>query len=138
MVLCDFVQVAEGKLFINGGGWNHKGLTTPMGVGLLVEVPWSETNIGHNVRLILEDADGHPVEAPGPLGPQPLVIEAQIEVGRPPGMPHGSSINVPMAINVPPPPLLPDTSYRWRFEVEGKSQDDWHVAFRTKSAGPEA
>jgi hypothetical protein len=135
LLLCDFVEAADGKLFILGGGWSLKGFGTPMAVAALIEVPWVEANRQHRWKLSLVDGDGHAVQAPGPLG-DPVGIEAggPFEVGRPPGIPEGTALNLPLAINVGPLPL-PTGRYTWRFEIDGQGEEDWHIDF-TAVAGP--
>lgn len=86
LLLCDSAQVADGKLFILGGGWNIVGPEpAPMGLAMLFEVPWDRANEQHQLKLEIVDADGDPVmivqrEA---AEPEPLVIQAGFEVGRP-------------------------------------------------------
>jgi hypothetical protein len=101
MLLADSAQVSEGKLFILGAGWSVTGpAPAPSAVALLIDVPWDETNVSHHWRLDLVDSDGNPLIIPTPEGEQPLVIEGQFEVGRPPGIARGSSIGMPLAINL--------------------------------------
>ncbi|NJC64575.1 hypothetical protein HC028_08660 [Planosporangium flavigriseum] len=42
-----------------------------------------------------------------------IATEAQIEVGRPPGLAHGSMLDASFALNIPPLPLQPGR-YEWR------------------------
>src|SRR4051812_34349445 len=83
MMLADFASTAEGKLTVVGGGWNVTGPNpTPFAIAILFEVPWHETNTPQLFRLELIDHDGTPVV---PLGAdEPVLIEGQFEVGRPP------------------------------------------------------
>jgi hypothetical protein len=136
MMLADHAQVAEGKLYISGGGWN---LTGPgpvtSGVALLFLVPWDRTNVKTSFELRLEDPDGHPVMQVGPLGEQPVRINGQFEVGRPAGAIPGTDINAPIAINTTLQ-LQPEQRYTWVLEVDGRSEDDWRVSFSTRAVPP--
>ena len=64
MLLADSAQVAEGKLYILGGGWSVIGPDpAPSAVALKLEVDWHETERTHHWELFLEDADGQPTMA---------------------------------------------------------------------------
>jgi len=130
MLLCDHVQVADGKLFINGGGWSVTGPSpVPHGVAVLLGVPWDRTNARISFRLALADADGRAV------GDPPIEVAGEFEVGRPPGMPPGTPLDVPLAFNFPPLPLSPGRRYVWTLVVDGETQEDWQVGFLTRTAG---
>src|SRR4051794_8751417 len=102
LLLADSAQVADGKLYILGGGWNITGPTpVPLALAILVEIPWDRTNERHRLRLELLDADGQPVTVPQPDGTEvPLVVEGEFEVGRPTGLRPGAPINFPFAVNL--------------------------------------
>ena len=138
MMLADHAQVAEGKLYVSGGGWF---LTGPgpvtAGVALLFHVPWVRTNRKTNFVLSLIDADGHPVTQAGPIGEQPIRVGGQFEVGRPAGVPAGTDINVPIVINTVALQLAAGKQYTWVLEVDGHSDDDWRLSFATRPL-PEA
>lgn len=131
MMLADFASTAEGKLTVVGGGWNVTGPNpTPFAIAILFEVPWHETNEPQQFRLELIDHDGNAVV---PLGAEePVVIEGQFEVGRPPGVKAGSSFPFPLPINHPPLPLAPGGEYEWRLTVNGRARADWRLAFSTR------
>lgn len=132
MMLADHAQVAEGKLFISGGGWNLNGpgpITSAL--ALLFYIPWDRTNRKTSFTLRLVDSDGRPVTQVGPLGEQPVQMGGQFEVGRPAGVTPGSEINVPIAINTVLQ-LAPGQRFTWLLEVDGHSEDDWRVEFSTR------
>ncbi|MEK6720587.1 MAG: hypothetical protein AABZ33_07965 [Chloroflexota bacterium] len=134
-LLCDSAQASEGKLYILGAGWNFTGpQVTPMALALLVEVPWNEANLQHQVVIELHDEDGQPAR----IGPeaQPLRIETQLEVGRPPGHPHGTPLNVPLAINLGPLPLTPGGRYVWVVSIDGETDDHWRASFNVRPGAP--
>ncbi|MFI5361272.1 MAG: DUF6941 family protein [Elusimicrobiota bacterium] len=136
MMLADSAQAVGGKLYILGGGWSLTGpLPSPSAIAVLVSVPWNETNRRHRVKVELVDADYRPVLVPTPEGDKPLAISGDFEVGRPPGIIPGSSIEVPFAFNIGPIPLQPDRRYVWKLTIDDKGSDDWQVVFSTRPAG---
>lgn len=120
MILCDAAQSApDGKLHILGAGWSQTGSpTAPMALAVMVKVPWDRANQKIKMAFSLLDADGSPVVLPTPLGPKTLGSEAEMEVGRPAGLPHGSSIDASFALNVGSLPLQPGR-YEWRLLIGG-------------------
>ena len=59
MMLCDSAQVADGKLYILGGGWSMTGPDpVPSAIALKIDVAWNEAETSHHWELFLEDADG--------------------------------------------------------------------------------
>jgi hypothetical protein len=131
LMLCDYAQVADNKLMIVGGGWEFcSSPTPPHGVAVLLAVPWLETNVPHGYQLQLLDEDSRPVLQPGPTGPVAIGSSGTFEVGRPPGVPHGIALTVPIALNVGPMPLEQGRGYAWRLTVDDRSDEDWAVSFR--------
>jgi len=131
-VLADSAQVADGKLYVLGGGWTMTGPPAPFAIGGIVEVPWHRANEQHEFRLELIDIDGHPFEVETPDGIEPLVIPHPIEVGRPPGIRAGTYLSWPFAFNSAPLPLAPATHYEWRISINGETHEDWTLAFSTR------
>jgi hypothetical protein len=104
---------AEGKLYIQGGGWNvlHSG-TFPfaqprIGVAAIVSVPYHATNKVHKLEIRLQTEDGQPMA----IGPtvtadqhgttaSPMGIGAEFNIGRPPNLQGGEAQNIPFAINL--------------------------------------
>lgn len=133
LMLCDFAQTSEGKLNIIGGGWSVRGALSPMSIALKIEVPWHESNRPHQWRLKLLDADGNAVMLGDPAGGgEPFEIEGQFEVGRPPGLPEGTPLDLPIGVNFQPFPLPPGRRFLWELSIDGATRDDWHVAFLTR------
>lgn len=137
MMLCDHAQVAGGKLFISGGGWSVT--TTPTqnsAVALLIRVPWGEANRKIKFALQLFDTDGAPVTQPGPSGaPVAVAAEGELEVGRPPGLAEGTSLDVPFALNIPPLLLQPNQRFVWVLKLGEESHEDWRLPFQTRGIG---
>lgn len=107
-MLCDSVATAEGKLYVQGGGWN---MITPasypaqiprVGLAVLVTVPYTATNENHNLGVQLQDQDGQVL----PLGPGQIVPEgrpafgAVFNIGRPPMLQRGDPQIVTFAVNI--------------------------------------
>lgn len=138
LLLADAAQVSEGKLNLLGGGWSITGpLPTPSAVAIKIEVPWSETNVQHHFELELFTEDGNPVQMPGPEGSlQPVRVDGDFEVGRPPGLRPGAPIDMPLAVNIGPLALPPDSRFTWRLTIDGKSQPEWQASFSTRPLPP--
>jgi hypothetical protein len=130
MMLADYAAAAEGKLTIVGGGANVWGPNAPCAIGMLIHVPWHLTNQQHEFRLELIDMDGNGVAIRD--ADEPLVIQGQFEVGRPPGAPIGTTFPFPVPINLGPLGLLPHSHYEWRLMVDGKAHEDWRLVFHTR------
>jgi hypothetical protein len=116
MLLADNAQAVGGKLYILGGGWSVTGpASVPFAIALKIEVPWEAANRKHQLRLQLLDSDGRPPMIPGP-SPDPPSITADIEVGRPAGIPAGTPLDAIFAINLPPIHLA-SGRYEWRCTI---------------------
>jgi hypothetical protein len=96
ILLSDHSESVNGKLYLNGGGWNVLRLPElphewSFHIGLGIDVAWHETNIAHELALNIHDPDG--IE----LGDG---LTASFETGRPPGMPAGQEQRLVMSIGV--------------------------------------
>lgn len=136
-MLADSAQAVDNKLYILGGGWSITGPhPVPSAIALYIKVPWDQANAAHVMRLELVDSDGEAVQVPAPGGDQPVVIENQFEVGRPPGLIPGTPIDLSLAINLGPLPLEPGGRYEWRLTIADQSHEDWRLPFSVRSAPP--
>jgi Family of unknown function (DUF6941) len=136
MMLADHAQVADGKLFVSGGGWSVCGPgPVACAVALLFHVPWQRTNerIGFALRLL--DEDGMPVSQPGPAGGQEVQAAGQFEAGRPAGLAPGTEINVPIVFNTVLQ-LAPGQRFTWVLEVGGQVDEAWRLSFATRETQP--
>jgi hypothetical protein len=129
MMLADYAQAVNGKLYIVGGGWNILYVASPTAVAIQMHVSWDLTNARHTWRLELLDSDGAAVVVPGPVEEQAVALEGDFEVGRPPGAPLGSEQGVVLAINLAPLPLTAGARYEWRLSVNGQSDENWRLPF---------
>ena len=135
MLLADSAQVADGKLYILGGGWSVTGPDpTPSAVAMKVGVDWHEFNANHHWELFLEDADGQPVRFDTPDGPQPIEVRVDFSATAPEGVPVGTPVDVPIAVNFGPIPLESASRYTWRMVIDGDSLPGGTVSFTTRPA----
>jgi hypothetical protein len=133
MLLCDAAQVADGKLFILGGGWSVIGpAPTASAIALKIEVGWNEVDATHHWELFLQDADGGEVSLETPDGPQPIEVRGDFQVGRPPDLPEGSPVDVTLAVNLGPIPLPSSSRFTWRLTIDGETHDVWTASFSTR------
>ena len=98
LLIADAAQVADGKLYILGGGLTAVGpRPQPMGVAIRIEVPWDRANVSHEWRIELLDEDGHPLM----IGERPLVVQGNFEAGRPVGLRPGTPRLCPLGDQLP-------------------------------------
>ncbi|MGQ0823559.1 MAG: DUF6941 family protein [Actinomycetota bacterium] len=127
-LLADAAQVAEGKLNLLGAGWSITSGQVPSALAVKIDVPWNDANAPHTLALRLLDSDGNQILD---LGTQTF------EVGRPAGLPPGTSIDHVMAVNLGPLPMLaPGERYVWELAIDGHVDDDWRNAFYVRPASP--
>jgi hypothetical protein len=112
-ILCDYAQVAGGKLFISGAGITLLGTpvvapphTVQISLALLVTIPWNATNQPHRLTVeLISDADGKtervpltdamlPGQDPNDAG----MIVAEFNAGRAPQMHPGDDSLMPIAL----------------------------------------
>lgn len=124
LVLCDAVQVAEGKLWMLGAGWTRIAANTPapQGLGVIAHVPYDMANRKFLMELQLLDADGQPVSFGDP--PQPLGSAGEFEVGRPAGVKPGETLAFPMAFRFNGI-FHPPGGYVWECKVDGEVLARW-------------
>ncbi len=133
MLLADAAQVADGKLYILGGGWSVTGPDpVPSAVAVKVSVDTPEFDRPHHWELFLEDADGAVVQFDTPEGPQAIEVRGDFSASEPPGAPVGTPVDVPIAVNFGPIPLPPGARYTWRMVVDGESLPGALCSFTTR------
>ena len=128
LLLCDAAQADPfGKLHMLGAGWSiTSSPTAPCAVAVLLKIPWDRSNQQIPTSLTLADADGSPVVLPD-VGV--LRAESVVEVGRPPGLAHGSMIDASFQLSVGSLPLQPGR-YQWRLDV---GDQNFTVAFQVRA-----
>jgi hypothetical protein len=122
MILADGAQVADGKLYVLGGGWTRLKPHIPVrqSLGIVVHVPFDLTNHPLKLHVQLLDDDSNTVG----LGGNEVKVDVEFEVGRPPGVKHGETINFPLALDFDGLALEPG-GYVWQSEVDGESVARW-------------
>lgn len=128
-ILCDSAATAEGKLYLQGGGWSVLGTTSfpfqqpRMSLGVVVAVPYTATNQNHTLRIYLEDEDGQRISLGAPtekLDEQvPACIDARFNVGRPPTIQPGDAQTIPMAVNLDQLRFDTPGAYSFVIEIDG-------------------
>ena len=101
-----------------GGGWNvlfAGGQPVNTSLAILVVVPWDQTNQKHELAIELLTADGEPVE----MADQRVAVSGEFEVGRPPGVKPGTSMNTPFVWNFNGLVLEPG-GYEWKLAIDGQ------------------
>jgi hypothetical protein len=119
LFLADSAQVAEGKLFVMGGGWQMTQAVpaaTFIAIAGIIRIPWDDTNRQFPWMIELLDSNGASVMVPTPMGDQPYRIDGSFEGGRPAGVPRGTEFQAPFAMQVVRPPLMPGR-YEYRVTV---------------------
>ena len=126
MIISDYADIVNGKLYLMGGGWDTfyakeapSQVRLSIAVGVLVG--WEETNLPLIVNLFVEDDDGK----------QMAKIEGKMQVGRPAALPPGSRQLSQMAANITMN-LPAFGGYRVRVVAEGSKQEtaERNVTFR--------
>src|SRR5688572_3413309 len=97
LVLCDWAEAVAGKLYMQGGGWNKVLADTPasFAIAVLIRVEYNETNLKKHAVLALVDEDGAAFPAE-----DPIQVEFDFEVGRPPGMKPGQDQTLTFAAKI--------------------------------------
>lgn len=130
VLMADAVQVADGKLFILGGGLGVIGPRPQhIAVAVRIAVPWDQANVKHNWRLDLVDEDGHSII----VREKPVAIAGQFEAGRPAGVAPGTQLWVPLGLNFGAIQLPGGRRYTWQLSINGASTETWNAAFSVRT-----
>ena len=133
MLLADSAQVADGKLYILGGGWSVTGPgPTPSAVAVKVSVDRHEFDKEHHWELFLEDADGKLLTIDTPEGPQSIEVRGDFSASEPEGVPLGTPVDVPIAVNFGPIPLATGQRFTWRMVINGEALPGASASFTTR------
>ena len=129
ILMCDAVQVTDGKLFILGGGLGVIGPRPQhISVAVRIGVPWDQANVKHQWRLDLTDEDGRPVL----IREKPVSLHGKFEAGRPTGVAPGSELWVPLGINFGALPLPRGKRFTWGLFINGESDEHWTATFSVR------
>ena len=136
-ILCNHAEAVNNLLYIAGGGIDTvfvpPGINPPyaanLGIGLMVTVPWGDTNRQHQVDIELISEDGQPVQVPvAPDAMQPLHARLAFNVGRPAAITIGDDQHVCLAANLPNLPVPAFGKYEFIIRIDGGN--DRRLAFR--------
>ena len=127
--LADSVVSAEGKLYAQGMGWDviHVQAVparhSRIGVGLVIDVPYTATNQAHDMKLRLEDEDGNQVklgEKPAEDGPEPVMsLGGQFNMETPRTLPAGHSQVISLALTMDGLVFEKAGGYRFVISIDG-------------------
>ena len=150
VLLCDYAEVAQNKLFITGANINRLGVQPsepPYGVNIAlaisVTIPWNATNQQHvmTIELVSDQGGGTSERVPlsGMLPPNhdPAdngMIVAAFNAGRAPDMTPGEDTLIPIAIPIFGLPLPHPGSYFFNIRIDGTDVD--RVSFRVDIMNP--
>ena len=67
-------------------------------------------------------------------GAQSVVVRNEFQLERPEGLPPGTPLELSMALNLAPLPLVPGSRYVWQLTIDDQSHPDWQVAFTVRPA----
>lgn len=109
--LSDSVAVAEGKVYVQGGGWNILNSQQfpfrqdRIGIAAVITVPYPATNTVNSLNLWLEDQDGKHLSLGSVMTPdgemrQQMNLTARFTQGRPATLRAGAPQNMPFAANL--------------------------------------
>jgi uncharacterized protein DUF6941 len=125
LMVANHIEAVNGLLYMSGGGWTDlwRGEFAPgqppvnhFGIGVAVRIGWTETNRRQHLIIRLAHEDGDEV----------FRGEADVEVGRPAGVPEGSDQRAVLAITVDMQFPRPG-SYRLAAEV---AREERSISFR--------
>lgn len=115
--LADSVELVQGKIYALGIGWDtiyaaQLPVTQPrIGLGILVDVPYTETNKDHEIRIKLVDEDGNVVNN--------LDLRSEFKLGRPALLRAGDSQLLPIAFNFDGLSFSNQGTFMWEISING-------------------
>lgn len=117
VLLCDAAESVNGKLYILGAGWSQTVADHPTNMFLAMKllVPWSRANETFKVRASLVDEDR---EQTVDVGQGEIAGEADVEVGRRPGLRRGTPLDASFVFPFQGL-VLPQGGYVWKVEING-------------------
>jgi hypothetical protein len=127
-LLCNHAEAQNNLLYVSGAGISRSlvppGTPPPyassLGIGMLLTVPWTQTNQPHQVAIDLVDEDTNAVPLPEEAGEGPAFHgEFNVNVGRPPDLQIGDDQTVALAFNMPMLAVGRLGRYRFLIKVDG-------------------
>jgi hypothetical protein len=116
VLLCDYAQEVNGKLYVLGGGWSQLRAVGPADMALAVklDLPWAWADRDIPMAAALLTEDGQQVE----MGTEAVQFAAEIRATRPPELPPGTALDVALAIRFANLVLEPG-GYRFELAIDG-------------------
>jgi hypothetical protein len=133
-VLADSAVTADGKLYVQGGGWHILGTASfpvqvpRIAIALVIGVPYAATNRAHTLEINFEGDDGpiplgHSMPAGGEA-PEPMMgLSNQFNIGRPPSIQPGDRQAIPMAMNFNSMQFDRAGTYSFTFAIDGEEMN---------------
>ena len=92
LMLADWAEVINGKLYIQGGGWERRLRANGGSFAIVASIltPWHLTNQQHEISVFIQDADGGSVASP---------LRGNFTVGRPSKAQPGQRFRSPFVLN---------------------------------------
>ena len=120
VILCDWAQAINGKLYIMGAGWSRVVSTIPfnLGVAIIIKIPWTATNQKHELQFSVLDGDGTLMSFQGATGVAPIQIKGEFGAGRPMDIKPGSDIDATLGFSIGPI-ILPPNDYVCELQING-------------------
>jgi len=101
-------------------------------VAVKVSVDRHEFDKDHHWEMFLEDADGKLVTIDTPEGPQSIEVRGDFSASEPQGVPLGTPVDVPIAVNFGPIPLATGERFTWRMVINGEALSGASASFTTR------
>ena len=131
--LADSADSAQGKIYALGIGWNaimsgaFPFQQPRIALGVVVQVPYTETNETHTLQIFLEDEDGHRHQLASGISPDGLPVplfefSTEFAIGRPPQLPAGDAQAIPFAINFDQLRFERPGAFNWVITVPGATR----------------
>jgi hypothetical protein len=126
LLLADAAQVADGRLYVLGGGLTSVGpRPQPLAIALVLSVPWALSAEPHRWALELLHEDG----TPAPDAGRAVTVTGRLEACEPPESGTRPVRSVPLAVNFATLPLEPGRGYVWRLRIDEQTRPEWHAPF---------
>lgn len=133
VMLCDWAETVDGKLYLMGAGWSRivANTRTSIAIAVLWHVPWDRANQPMSIALRIRGEDGSPLVSDN--GAE-VGVAGSMEVGRPPGTKRGAPLDAPISFKLANI-AFPPGRYVVEFEVDDQVLA-W-VAFDAVEKGPQ-
>ncbi|GAA3643633.1 DUF6941 family protein [Microlunatus ginsengisoli] len=130
-ILCNYAEAVNNQLYIAGGGIDvvqiPAGMEPPLGIslaiGIIITIPWSQTDQRHDVDISLLERVTGIVRAPTvDGGSEPISMELSFNLGRSPDLTDGDHQHVCLAANLPGLPIPAIGKYELLVRIDGQTR----------------